>query len=87
MALNIKSKETDRLARSLSRLTGETITEAVTVALRQRLERERRKGRLTRLAPLRGELREIRARARLIPRKTDLPVDELLGYGEDGLWK
>jgi antitoxin VapB len=33
----------DALARSLTRLTGESITEAVTTALRERLERERRR--------------------------------------------
>lgn len=41
MALSIKTEEADRLARDLSRLTGETMTQAVTVALRERLERER----------------------------------------------
>jgi antitoxin VapB len=40
MALSIKTEEADRLARSLARLTGETMTEAVTVALRERLARE-----------------------------------------------
>ena len=42
MALNIKNEETRRLARELAELTGETITGAVTVALRERLEREKR---------------------------------------------
>ena len=41
MALSIKSDEADKLARELVRLTGETMTEAVTVALRERLARER----------------------------------------------
>jgi antitoxin VapB len=41
MALSIKTAEADELARSLARLTGETMTEAVTVALRERLARER----------------------------------------------
>ncbi len=40
MALSIKTAEADTLARSLSRLTGESMTEAVTVALRERLARE-----------------------------------------------
>ena len=40
MALSIKTDEADRLARALSELTGETLTEAVTNALRERLERE-----------------------------------------------
>lgn len=40
MALSTKTQEADRLARRLSKLTGETLTEAATRALRERLERE-----------------------------------------------
>ena len=40
MSLNIKNKETCRLAGELAQLTGETMTGAITVALRERLERE-----------------------------------------------
>lgn len=40
MALSIKTREADALARRLVRLTGETMTDAVTVALRERLRRE-----------------------------------------------
>ena len=40
MALSIKTDEADALARRLTRLTGETMTKAVTVALRERLARE-----------------------------------------------
>ncbi len=43
MALSIKTDEADRLARDLARLTGETMTETVTVALRERWEREKAK--------------------------------------------
>ena len=39
MSLNIKNEETCRLAGELARLTGETMTGAITVALRERLER------------------------------------------------
>ena len=42
MSLNIKNDETCRLAGELARLTGETMTGAITVALRERLEREKR---------------------------------------------
>ncbi len=42
MALSIKTETADRLARELAQLTGETMTEAVTKALVQRLERERK---------------------------------------------
>ena len=41
MSLNIKNEETCRLAGELARLTGETMTGAITVALRERLEREK----------------------------------------------
>ena len=41
MGLNIKNEETCRLARDLATLTGESMTGAITVALRERLERER----------------------------------------------
>ena len=43
MSLNIKNSETCRLAEELAELTAENKTEAITVALRQRLERERRR--------------------------------------------
>jgi len=43
MSLNIKNEETCSLAAELARITGETVTAAVTVALRERLERERRR--------------------------------------------
>jgi antitoxin VapB len=39
MTLNIKNAETHRLATELARLTGETLTQAVTEAVRERLER------------------------------------------------
>ncbi len=42
MNLNIKNEETRQLARELAQLTGETITVAITVAIRDCLERERR---------------------------------------------
>lgn len=41
MSLNIKNDETCRLADELAKLTGETMTGAITVALRERLEREK----------------------------------------------
>lgn len=41
MALSLKSEEADRLARELSRLTGETMTDAITKAMRERLDRLR----------------------------------------------
>lgn len=49
MGLNIKNEDAHRLAQELAQLTGESLTTAVTTALKQRLERERelRNGSLT----------------------------------------
>lgn len=41
MSLNIKREETHRLVRELAELTGESLTAAVTVAVRERLDRLR----------------------------------------------
>jgi antitoxin VapB len=41
VSLNIKNPEAHRLARELSDLTGESLTDAVTLALRERLARMR----------------------------------------------
>lgn len=62
MALSIKTDEADRLARELASLKGETMTEAVTLALRERLERERAKVRTpeSKLSALDALLKEIR---------------------------
>ncbi len=62
MALSIETAEADELAHSLARLTGESMTEAVTTALRERLARERARREAaadlpTRLAALSRKLR------------------------------
>ena len=66
--LNIKSEDGYRLATELSDLTGESLTAAVTEALRERLEREQglrdRAAGIARLATLAAE---IRASLRLAP--------------------
>lgn len=41
VSLNIKNPETVRLARELARENGETLTTAITTALRERLERQK----------------------------------------------
>lgn len=41
MALNIKNEEAQKLAQELARLTGESMTAAVTEAVRERLDRLR----------------------------------------------
>ena len=45
MGLNIKNRETDKLVSELAKLTGENKTEAITKAVRERLDRVRRRKR------------------------------------------
>jgi len=45
MGLNIKNKEAHRLAEELAALTGESMTAAVTIAVRERLNRIRQEQR------------------------------------------
>jgi antitoxin VapB len=42
MTMNIKNKDTYRLTKQLARLTGESLTGAITAAVRERLDRVRR---------------------------------------------
>jgi antitoxin VapB len=82
MALSIKDPEADRLARELAARTGETLTEAVVVALRERLTRE--VGR-TRATPLCEELATIRRRCADLPVVDTRAGDEVIGYDQHGL--
>ena len=84
MALNIKSAETDRLARELAALTGESITEAVTKALEMRLEKARHEPDHLRRERLRALIDEIRERAARRPVLDTCSDDEILGYNELG---
>ena len=85
MSLNIKNEETCRLADELARLTGETMTGAITVALRECLEREKRERSAEALAQ---EMRAIAERcAKLMkPGPSAIEHGELL-YDEQGLPK
>lgn len=82
MALSIKDPEADRLARELAERTGETLTQAVVTALRERLARET--GR-TRSIPLRDELAAIRQRCAALPVLDERSDEEILGYDDRGL--
>lgn len=84
MALNIKHPEADRLARELSRATGESVTQAVIRALRDRLASIA--GRRARLG-LRADVERIQARVAALPRLQPGSDDDLLGYDERGLPK
>ena len=81
MALSIKSDEADRLARELAAETGETLTEAVETALRERLDREHARhaaSMRTRLARLAADVAAMRV-------ADDRTPEEIIGYGDTGL--
>lgn len=82
MALNIRNSETERLAEAVAKRAGETVTEAVTRALQDRLARLRRERSGRRLA---DELDEIARRCASLPIKDARPANEILGYDSVGL--
>ncbi len=82
MALNIRNPETEKLAQTLARLTGESKTEAVTRALRDRLTRLNRKRSQRRLA---DELDEIARHCARLTELDDRAADDILGYDANGL--
>jgi antitoxin VapB len=86
VALSLKDPETDRLARELSKLTGESLTEAVRNALIDRLARERlRRGRP---APRLAEALEALAQeCAAQPDRDTRTAEEILGCDETGMWR
>ena len=81
-SLNVKDSEAHRLARAIAELTGETISQAVTEALRERYERlEKRHGKASV-----EELLAIARRCAAHIKGHDLDHAELL-YDECGLSK
>lgn len=82
MALNIKDNTADELARQLASATGESITTAVTVAVRERLERVQGAA----PAALREqELMRIARQAAARPEHDRRSAEEILGYDAHGL--
>jgi antitoxin VapB len=76
MALSIKNPETERLARQLATVTGESLTDAITVALRERLAR------VTGKSGSRGfleEIRDIQGRVAAIRVLERGPDEQLIG--------
>lgn len=80
MALNIKSDEADRLARDLAEVTGESITAAVTTALKERLARVQGRPSLAREIEL-DAIFEHAARIKPRDRRSD---EAILAYDEIG---
>ena len=81
MPISIKDPETDRLARELAAATGESLTDAIREAVRDRLARETRRGHRS----LGAEVRRIQEQLAKLPVLNDRAADEILGYDDDGL--
>lgn len=79
--MSIKTEEADRLARELAAVTHESLTEAVTIALRERLDRLRSENQVDIVGRLDRLSREY-LRQRVDDERTP---DEILGYDEVGL--
>ena len=82
MALNIKNPEADSLARLLAQKTGETITDAVIEALRERLQRQ--EGRNS-WPSLKDDLRAIADRCAALPDYDTRSPEEIIGFDEHGV--
>lgn len=82
MALNIKSRETERVVRELAKRTGLSITDAIHQAASEKLnalndDREKR----------RQALYEIIERGKTIPILDSRTDDEILGYNDKGTFE
>jgi antitoxin VapB len=82
MAILIKDREADQMIRTLADRTGESITDAVKTAVRDRLQK---------LPPSEEEIAERKrkldalvARAKAMPTLDDRTPDEIIGYNEFG---
>ncbi len=82
MPLNIKDPSTDKLVRELASVTGESITDAVAIAVRERLERlvaQRLAG------DLQADIEAIVRRCASLPELDNRSADDIIGYDEHGV--
>jgi antitoxin VapB len=82
MSLNIKNEKAHRLAQELARATGESMTVAVSEAIRERLERVRGKSE----KGMAEKLMKIARASGPLWKKPYVSIEELL-YDEEGLPK
>jgi antitoxin VapB len=83
MPLSIKDPEADRLARALAQRTGETLTQAVINALRDRLARVEQ--RTQDVDALVEDVLAIGRHCAALPVLDERSDDEILGYDEHGV--
>jgi antitoxin VapB len=83
MVLSIKDPEADRLARQVAARTGETLTQAVINALRDRLAREEHKQKHVESQV--ADAMEIGRHFAALPLLDERAPEEIPGYDENGL--
>ena len=83
MPISIKAPKADELARRLTAMTGETITEAVIASMEERLAREERRRENKQL--LLEEIRAISHHCASLPVLDNRSEDEIMGWDENGL--
>ncbi|MFZ0772974.1 MAG: type II toxin-antitoxin system VapB family antitoxin [Candidatus Sulfotelmatobacter sp.] len=84
MPLSIRNSEVERLARALSRLTGEGLTQTILQALRERHQRIRAARQQEQLME---DLKAIAHRAAALPELDRRTPEDIIGYDEHGLPK
>jgi len=82
MALSIRNPKAEKLARELAAESGENITQAITRALEERLQRLRGRSAAIDLAE---EIMKISRRCSEIPDQDQRSPDEILGYDSTGV--
>lgn len=80
MALNLKSRRVHDMARELAELTGDSMTGAVEVALREAIARRR-----PAVEARRALLGRIAEHCAKLPLRDDRTPDEIIGYDDVGL--
>ena len=82
MALSISNPKTEKLARELAAESGENITQALTHAIEERLQRLRGRAVVSNLAE---EIMKISTRCRDLPDQDLRSPDAVLGYDQTGV--
>jgi antitoxin VapB len=82
--LNLKDPDAHGLAQRVAELTGESMTQAVVEALRERLSRLESQGQEERLIEMMTGAANRIASLPIVDPRSD---DEILGYGPDGLFE
>lgn len=85
MALQIEHPEADSLVRELTKYTGESVTQAVLTALRERIARERNRTLNLPAVSTLDEILRIGQECAALPVLDSRTPDDILGYNEHGL--